>query len=136
MCRFTNRQAVSNFWSFGDASRRASDGYPRRARLTLGAPGPDTTSSSISGSWTGLSGTMQPKTIDPRVAVSSCMRPAYSRGRGTGRGPATSLTYVKIKVVNRFMSSASTYWPLCKSLRTSGGLRLFCTFSGRSLFAS
>ncbi|KAL2726170.1 hypothetical protein V1477_017984 [Vespula maculifrons] len=58
-----------------------------------GAPLPDTTNSNISGLWTGLSGTIHPKTIGPRVEDSNCIKPPYSLGNGTGSGPAISRTY-------------------------------------------
>lgn len=85
-------QADSNRCIFGDASSLASEGYPNRALVTLGAPLPVTTSSSISGLCTGLSGTMHPKTIGPRVELSSCIKPPYSLGKGTGSGPAIKRT--------------------------------------------
>ncbi|KAL2717012.1 hypothetical protein V1478_012712, partial [Vespula squamosa] len=67
--------------------------HAARSLCIFGAPLPDTTNSSISGLWTGLSGTIHPKTIGPRVEDSSCIKPPYSLGNGTGSGPAISRTY-------------------------------------------
>lgn len=77
----TNLQAESNRCIFGEASNRDSDGQPSRARLTLGAPGPVATSSNNSGTVvpgngrSGISGTAQPSTMGPLVALSSCINP-------------------------------------------------------------